>query len=198
MDMYSQGQMDALAQLGLVKTSAGAPAMFMGGKSLVQRAMPTVKRWGRGLSNFAIGSPRQFGREMMSGKGFAPGSLLRQSMAAPKLWEKALFYGLPAYEAGSIALDKEPDKARRIGASVGGAAMGLATWKPLGMLGSMAAMPVGSYVGKRLGGMVSGKPAMQPQAQPQQQYPGYQMSPAQMAIGVGRPMASYMAGGGGQ
>ena len=196
MDMYTQGQMDVLAQLGLVKTAGGVGWW-------AQKAVPTLGRWGKGLKEFAVGSPGQFGREIMSGRAFKPNSLIRQSMAAPKLWEKALFYGLPAYEAGSIALDKEPDKARRMGESVGGSLAGLATWKPLGMVGSMLAMPVGSRIGKTIGGMVGGRPAVpqQPPAQPgqpQQQYSGYQMSPAQFATGVARPVTSYMMGGGGQ
>jgi|GEM_PF-4679998 len=147
------GRRAAFEELGLVKSAATplfykAPLMKRVGKWLGSKA--------HSIAEMAIGSPRRFGRELMSGRALRKGSLIRESLDAPDMLSKAFFYGLPAYEAGSILLDKDPDKAKRVGASLGGAALGLATWRPLGMVGSIGADIAGRSVGGAVGGTLGG------------------------------------------
>ncbi len=152
MTPHDFGRQAALHELGLVKEAARIPLFYKA--PFMQRA----KKWignkarsvGRSATEMAVGSPKRFGRELMSGRALSKGSLIRQSFKAPDMLSKALFYGFPAYEAGSIMLDDEKDKAKRIGASLGGAALGLAAWKPLGMAGSMGA----DYIGRGIGGAI--------------------------------------------
>lgn len=147
--VYKIGYRDAFHQLGLekiaVSVGTGAP-MLRRLKWWLQKKMPTKS----GLRQFAVGDPRRFGSELMRGKAFGKGSLVRQGFHAPDAFSKVMFYGFPAVEAGSVALDEEGDKAKRIGQTLGGAALGLAAWRPLGMVGSMAA----DVLGRRLGGAV--------------------------------------------
>lgn len=149
MDMFSKGRTDALVSLGLVKLAAGVPILQRPSlwKRLgrwAQRKMPTRT----GVRNFFIGDPRRFGQEIIKGKALSKGSLIRESFHAPDMFSKAMFYGLPAVEGVGVALDEEGNKARRIGETLGGAALGLAAYRPLGMLGSVGA----DVLGRRLGG----------------------------------------------
>jgi hypothetical protein len=119
------------------------------------RAATGIKAWAKnqvptktGIRNFFVGDPRRFAEEVVSGKALGKHGLIRDSLRAPGLLNKAMFYGLPAYEGVNIARDNEPDKAKRIGALAGATTLGLAAFRPLGLLGSIGA----SYAGDRLGG----------------------------------------------
>lgn len=156
---YAAGRQSALRLFGLekqaVSVAAGAPLLRRAGWWLRGKA-PTISATKR----FLIGDPRKFGKELMQGKATGKGSLLRQSFHAPDTLSKVLFYGLPAVEASTIAMDAEPDKAKRVGRALGGAALGLAAWRPLGMVGSMAADTLGRGVGGVIGqtaGHLAGK-----------------------------------------
>jgi hypothetical protein len=164
MTPHDFGRNAALSDLGLVKEAAGTPLFY---KAPLAKRMKTwlgnkARSLGRSAGEMAIGSPRRFGRELASGRAFGKGSLIRESFHAPDMLSKVLFYGFPAYEAGSVMLDDDPHKARRIGASLGGAALGLAAWRPLGMVGSMGADYLGRGIGGALGqtvGHVAGQVA---------------------------------------
>lgn len=165
------GRQEALSNLGLVKEAAGTPLFYRAPlKKRMWKWLSTKARGlGRSAGEMMIGSPRRFGREIASGRALAKGGLLRESFRAPDMLSKALFYGFPAYEAGSIMLDDDPNKARRVGASLGGAALGLAAWRPLGMVGSMGADYIGRGLGGAIGqtaGHVAGQVAGQPSAPP--------------------------------
>jgi len=151
---YEIGRKVALERIGLTKTARMYP-----GRVPAQAARLTkVKEWLRskaptksGIRKFFFGDPRRFGEELMAGKATGKGSVLRESFRAPDMLSKAMFYGLPLMEAGSIARDKEPDKAQRIGRTLGGSALGLAAWRPFGLVGSMAADTLGRQMGGAVG-----------------------------------------------
>lgn len=173
--VYEMGYRDALEKLGMEKVAVGPLAarapLLRRAKWWLQKKMPTKS----GVRQFLVGDPHRFGEELMAGKALRKGSLFRQSFHAPDAFSKVMFYGLPAVEAGSIALDEEGDKAKRVGQTLGGAALGLAAWRPLGMVGSMAA----DVLGRRLGGAVgqtgaylaTGKGPEQPPPTGEQQLP---------------------------
>ena len=130
---------------------------FVGGAKAM---LPTRK----GLREFAIGDPKRFIQELRSGTALGKGSLIRESMHAPDMMSKAMFYGLPAVEAGGIILDDEGNKGRRLAGSIGGAALGLAAWKPLGMAGSIGADILGRRVGESIGGVADRLARKNPEA----------------------------------
>ena len=78
--------------------------------------------------------------------------ILRESFHAPGILSKAMFYGFPAIEAGGVLMDKKDEKGKRLGEALGGAALGMAAWKPFGMVGSIAADRLGRDVGGSIGG----------------------------------------------
>ena len=155
MSMYKQGYVDALSSLGMDKV-----AVRVGYRS------PFIKRVGNwfrkkaptktGIRNMLIGDPKRFAREIASGRpirGYKGQgrTMIRDSFYAPDMLSKMMFYGLPAVETAGIALDDEGDKAKRIGGSLGGAALGLAAYRPLGMVGSIGADMIGRSLGGGIG-----------------------------------------------
>lgn len=145
MDFYKLGQHEALAQLGFYKEAAPPLLGRIGG--WLAKKVPTRA----GIKRFMIGDPRAFGKELLQGKALSKGSLIRQSLAAPDFLTKALFYGLPAYQAINIATDPMGNKAQRMGGLLGGNLLGLAAWRPFGILGSMAAGSLGEQLGSAVG-----------------------------------------------
>lgn len=166
MTPYDRGQYDALIFLGLTKEAVGPLMPTM--QTAKNVMIPAAKRFGTSVKEFMVGNPKQFGKQLWHGTAYQPAGvdniggrlvkrppgLLRESMSAPTMLTKGLFYGLPAYEAGSTLLDNKGDKARRLGESVGGALMGQATWRPLGMVGSTLLDPVGRNIGGAIGNAV--------------------------------------------
>ena len=139
---YTAGQPDIYALLGLQKHAAKTRLLQSIGKRL-----PSLG----GVKRFLTGQPRQFMHEARTGRLWAPGSTLRQGLAAPGMLSKGLLYGLPAAEAVNIAARGEPgQRAERIGGLVGGTLGGLAAWGPGGMLGSMAVGSLGARIGTGL------------------------------------------------
>lgn len=152
-EVYNNGREYALCTLGLSKTAAfSSPSMLRRAGSWLRKKAPTRT----GVRDFMIGDPKRFAKEIASGhplkgqRGQGK-TLLQESFNAPDMLSKTLFYGLPAVESAGIAMDSEGDKAQRIGGSLGGAALGLAAYRPLGMVGSMFADAAGRHVGRGIG-----------------------------------------------
>lgn len=146
MQGYLQGHVAALTQLGITKEASRASFLGRLGRG-VQKRMPT---WS-GTKKFMVGEPRRFGEEIVGGKALRKGSLIRESFAAPDKLSKALLYGLPAVEAGGIALDEEGEKGRRLGGMAGGLALGYGAYRPLGLVGSTILGTAGHGIGERIG-----------------------------------------------
>lgn len=150
---YEQGRADAFRQLGIEKTAAAVPGVGALGRGArtaggwLRRKLPSWK----GTKEFMVGSPRRFAEEVAAGKALGKGSLLRESFDVKSPYTKALLFGIPAVEAGSIAMDPEGRKAQRLGETLGGTALGLAAYRPFGLLGSMAADTLGRQVGAGVG-----------------------------------------------
>jgi len=173
-DYYAQGRDDVFASLGITKVAVPiipkAP-LLRRAKWWLSKKLP---KWGRTAKEMAIGSPKQFMGEIAQGKALAPGSLIRQSFHAPGLLNKAFWYGLPAYEGIQIMRSDEPGKAARMGGLLGGTALGIAAWRPLGILGSMGLGMLGERVGAGIG-QTARHLTKGPEIQPQ----GRWMMPAQ-------------------
>jgi len=137
--------MPTALQSYLMYKQAAFPFRSLIGKGVdwAGKQMPTRA----GVKKFFIGEPRKFLSELNEGKTWAPGSVLREGMKTPGMLSKALVYGLPAAEMVREIRDDRPDKAKRIGELLGGTALGLGTWGPGGIIGSMAAGGLGAYIG---------------------------------------------------
>lgn len=168
MSMYfEKGAADACSQLGITKEAIFSRAVRRKAKQLGNKAL-----------EFMIGNPRKFMAEARAGKAFAPKSLIRQSFEAPGFVNKAMFYGLPALEAAGILTGSSEDKASELGGLLGGSALGIAAFKPFGMVGAMGAGILGDVAGRSLGHL--GQKAVNAVRQPAIEQP--QMSP------YGRPL----------
>lgn len=119
----------------------------MGG--LVSAKLPSAKN----VKQFFIGQPRRFAHEVRTGKTLEPGGMLRESFSEglKDPLSVGLMYGLPAYETVNIATDTEGNKGSRIGGLLGGTALGMGLWKPLGFAGSSIAGLLGESAGSTLG-----------------------------------------------
>jgi hypothetical protein len=107
-----------------------------------------------------------------------------------------LLYGLPAYESYKVMKGDAPDKAEQLGKILGGTALGLGTWRAFGLLGSMAATPVGEYIGAgaaRAGRKAFGKEAPPPQPRVPYWQPRTYTPPGMMAHQVSRRVPQQRA-----
>lgn len=141
--MYHHGYNAALQKLGLMKNAAFFPGA-------AARFMPKLKSFGKAVGTNLIGKPRQFMNELRAGTAFNKDSLIAEGFKAPKLWQKALMYGLPAASVVQTLRSDDPDKAGSIGGLVGGTALSTAAFGPFGMLGAIPASMAGEFIGKRL------------------------------------------------
>jgi hypothetical protein len=144
MSTYYTGYREALTSVGLEKL-ANPVARW-----LAQKA-PGF------LHNFRVqtfGQPIKAFQQLRAGTLMGKGGLVRQGLSAPGLLNKTLLYGIPAGMAAYTAAGDDPDKYEQIGGLATGALMGNAAFGPLGMMGAMAAMPVGSMIGRHAGGAV--------------------------------------------
>ncbi len=165
---YEQGYIQTMYRLGITKEASGAGF-------LATKVLPKLKGFGKTVKEMAVGNPIQASKQIMSGQGLAKGSLIRQGFHPGKGVMGAvgggLFYGLPAYEGYKIMKSDAPNKGEQMGKLLGGAALGLGTWRAYGMLGSMLASQAGERIGGTVGRLgqraVHGEPQAQPQAQPQ-------------------------------
>ncbi len=171
MNAFEQGHTDTLARLGIAKEAAFWPGVARFGKNV-----------GRNFKNIMVGTPFKAIDEIGAGTALRKGGLIREGFNPGKgVMGKVfggLMYGLPAYEGYKIMQSDDPNKAEQIGKLVGGTAAGLGTWKAFGMLGSMAAAPLGSAIGGAAGRGVSSLTNKQQQPQQQQQQPAYHAAPA--------------------
>lgn len=167
MTPFEQGKLAAEIAIGIQKNAGFNPSIA----SKIP-ALTRVKRWGtkklpgfkKGLKDAVVGDYGRAKNEFLEGglkrmwrkgdpkKRISPG-IIRESVAAPDVLTKALFYGMPAVEAGQIALDDKENKGKRIGETAGSALLGAAAWKPFGMLGSMAVDPIGRGLGGSIGSL---------------------------------------------
>lgn len=147
MNPYIQGQYTASTVFGLTKM-AGAYGIT---PSLLGRMGKKIKGWlptAAGTKRFFIGEPGKFKEEITSGKALSKGSLIRESFKAPGVLNKLLFYGFPALDVVSTMRSDSPDKPGDIAGILGGAAASSAMYRPLGMLGAMAAGIGGGMLGR--------------------------------------------------
>jgi len=186
---YIQGQYAANIVFGFTKEAFA----FASKPSFLQRAGKTLKRWAptwSGTKKMMIGEPGKFMNELANRKMLAKGSLIRKGFHAPGLLNKTLFYGLPALDAVNIVRSDSPNKAEDLASLAGGSMAGLAAFRPLGMVGALAASAGGSALGR---GLVSGGRKLlgnvaQPLPQQQSTIPYRQFYP--YASGI-----NYLAGG---
>lgn len=158
--LYRNGYTNTLDSLGITKTAA-LPLLTRAGAWVASKA----PSWGKWLAEAAIGAPKQFGKEVLKGTALAPGSLIRKSFHTPTLFDKAIWYGFPAYDAYRTLTSRVPTgvKAEQLGGLAGGAALGMAAFRPLGMLGVMGGGLLGHLIGS---GAVRGARHILPSKQP--------------------------------
>jgi hypothetical protein len=172
MNAYDLGREQALVSMGITK-EAWAGAI---GRTAAKWA-PGVKQFGKNVAkNFkeiTVGSPFKAIDQIQAGTALRKGGLIREGFNPGKgVMGKVfggLMYGLPAYEGYQIMKSDRPDKAEQMGKLLGGTAAGLGTWRAFGMLGSMAATPLGSALGGAVGKGVSSLTGKGQQSQQQQQ-----------------------------
>jgi hypothetical protein len=123
---------------------------------------------------FMFGEPINFGKELMSGKGFSSGSMMHQGMQAPHLLDKALLYGLPAYLGYRTMKSDDPDKAQQLGGLAVSTLGTNALYRPLGMVGSMAAFPILDRIGRGAVNVAQKATGTFGQTDPQNPYASYQ------------------------
>lgn len=154
MNHFEQGRYDTYASLGVTKT-AGWAASFGAKPGWFGRMM--------------IGRPKQFWNELKSGRAFSSKKvwnptlkthemgLIRESMHAPGLLNKALWWGGPAWEAQKMLRSGSPDTAADVGGLVGSTLAFNALFGPLGVVGSgLAAVPM-EAAGRAVGGLFKSK-----------------------------------------
>lgn len=148
-DAYTRGKEDALEALGLEKNAylGRVGSRLFRASRWLHKKMPT---W-TGTKREMFGQPVRFAKEIAKGRALSKGSVLRESFKAETPLAKAMFYGYPVVESTGIMLDDEGDKAKRIGESVGRSAIGLAVYRPFGMVGSMLVDPLGVGLGGAVG-----------------------------------------------
>jgi hypothetical protein len=191
MTPYEQGQLAASGCFGFTKVAI--PLVTRPG--MLSRIGKVLKKWAptwSGTKKMMIGEPGKFKDEIVNRKLLSKGSLIRQGFQAPGMFNKALFYGMPALDIMSVARSDSPDKAGDIAGILGGSAMGMAAFRPMGMLGSMAAGTAGSAIGRGLahgGQKLLGRQPEPPPIPEQPAVPYNQFYPY-------APGANYAAGGG--
>lgn len=174
MNAYDQGYSDILQSLGMTKEAY----VYTGAAGrLLQGVGRFGKDFGRHFKNIMIGSPFKAVEQLQTGRAFGPGGLIRAGFYPGKglmgLGVGGLMYGLPAYEAFQAIKRDDPNKAEQLGRILGGTLAGLGTWRAFGILGSMAADPIGRTIGGALGRGYSSMKGQQPAPLPR---PGYRRS----------------------
>jgi hypothetical protein len=189
MTPFEEGWNEVYQSLGLLKVALVIPPGTVAragqaGKSLVEAG--AKQPWHTSLRKFMIGEPINFGKEIMSGNAFKRDSMMHQGMKAPKMLDKALLYGLPAYMGYQTMKSDAPDKAQ----SIGGLALGTlgtnALYRPLGMVGSMVAYPVLDRIGRGAVNVAQKATGTFGQSDPQNPYQRFQQRNPQ-----GQPQPQY-------
>jgi len=108
---------------------------------------PPIGFW-KGVGRNLWGQPIKAVKEIGSGKAFKSEGLFAEGLKAPKLWHKALLYGLPAYMGYNILKSNDPDKAQQLGGLAASTFAGNALYGPLGMIGGALAMPIADRIGR--------------------------------------------------
>jgi hypothetical protein len=156
MTPFETGRADTFAALGLEKVAFAVPhlppAAATAGRAAGNVSKTVAKEPGLGFWGHAkrtlIGQPLEAMRQIGSGKAFKGDGLFAEGLKAPKLWEKGMLYGIPAYMGYNILKGNDPDKAQQIGGLAASTLAGNALWGPLGMVGGMVAMPIADRIGR--------------------------------------------------
>jgi hypothetical protein len=191
MSPYEQGQHAANVFLGFTKVATpliSSPSFWQRAGKFISKHAPT---WS-GTKKFMIGEPGRFMDEVTNRNMLSKGSLIRQGFHAPGMFNKAMFYGLPALDVVSAARSDSPDKAGDIGSILGGSALSMAAFRPFGMVGAMAAGAAGSALGRRV--VSKGKQIAGGQPPPEQ-VPGTAQPQMPPQLYPYAPGANYLMGG---
>jgi len=148
MTPFDAGWNEVYTSLGLTKVALSVPPGTVAQVGKAVSGAVAKQPWHTTLRKAIIGEPVNFGKEIMSGKAFSSGSLMHEGLKAPKLMDKALLYGLPAYMGYQTMKSDAPDKAQQLGGLAAGTLGTNALFRPLGMIGSMAAYPVLDRIGR--------------------------------------------------
>jgi hypothetical protein len=157
MTPFETGRADTFSALGLEKVALVVPHIPPAAAATAGRAAGNVSKtvakepglgfWGHAKRTL-IGQPLEAMRQIGSGKAFKGDGLFAEGLKAPKLWEKGMLYGIPAYMGYNILKGNDPDKAQQIGGLAASTLAGNALWGPLGMVGGMVAMPIADRIGR--------------------------------------------------
>jgi hypothetical protein len=156
MTPFETGRADTFAALGLEKVALVMPRL-PSGAATVGRAVGNVSKtvakepglgfWGH-AKRTVVGQPVEAMKQIGSGKAFKGDGLFAEGLKAPRMFDKALLYGLPAYMGYNILKGNDPDKAQQIGGLAASTLAGNALWGPFGMLGGVVAMPIADRIGR--------------------------------------------------
>ena len=158
--MYDNGYSQVFTDLGLEKF-ANPVARW-----LAQKAPGFVKSVGSNM----IGHPIRAYHQLRAGTLFGNRGLVREGLHAPGVLNKALMYGIPAAMGAYTLAGNDPDKYEQIGGLAGSTLAAGAVFGPLGMVGAMGALPLGTSVGRHVGGAIrnlaTGEPSQASEAHP--------------------------------
>lgn len=147
MNYFQQGRYDTYESLGFTKTAiwGSKPGWF---------------------GRIILGRPRQFWNELKSGRAFSSKKvwnptlqkhergLIREGLHAPRLIDKALWWGWPAWEAQKMIRSGSPDTAANLGGLAGSTLAFNALFPGVGMLGSSVASVPLEAAGRAIGGLL--------------------------------------------
>ena len=153
---------------------------------IMHQGMPGFQRKTQGVKRTLFGEIPEFYNELRQGTAFSPEMKLRgkgrelrsglayESLKAPGVLNKLLFYGWPAYDIyNTLKSPSGPGKAEQIGGLLASTPAWIAGWRPLGMVGSTIAASLAERVGRGAGHMVDqARQKLRAPKQPSPQY-GY-------------------------
>jgi hypothetical protein len=159
MTPFETGREDIFLALGLEKIAFAVPhippaAVATAGRVGANVGKNIAKEPGSGfwanVRQSAIGRPIEAIKQIGSGKAFTRGGIFAEGFEAPKLWQKGLLYGIPAYLGYNVLKSNDPDKAQQLGGLAASTLAGNALFGPLGMVGGAIAMPLADRMGRGL------------------------------------------------
>lgn len=149
MTPFEAGWNEVYQSLGLSKLAFAAPPVGATARIARQAVASSTKQpWHTAVRKFFVGEPINFGKELISGNAFKRDSLLHQGLKAPKLLDKALLYGFPAYMGYQTMKSDAPDKAQQLGGLTAATIGGNALYRPLGMIGGLVSYPILDRIGR--------------------------------------------------
>lgn len=159
MTPFEQGRENTFLFLGLEKLALVMPRITPSAVSTAGRVGANIGKnvakepspgfWSN-VRESAIGHPIEAIKQIGSGKAFTREGIFAEGFKAPKLWQKGLLYGIPAYLGYNVLKSNDPDKAQQLGGLAASTIAGNALFGPLGMLGGAIAMPIADRMGRGL------------------------------------------------